>query len=99
MKSDVRKTCISDHHKMIFSVLGKIFAKGKPKAVFYRYYKKHDQNSFNKKLQDKISQPELSFEKSIKIFQSRLMPLFPVNKKRSGITTILSLENVLEKKP
>ena len=40
MKLDVYETGISDHHKMIFSILWNNFAKGKPKIVFYRCYKK-----------------------------------------------------------
>ena len=30
---------ISDHHKMIFSILRKAFAKGKPKTSFFCCYK------------------------------------------------------------
>ena len=55
------QTCISDHHKMIISVLRKTFAKGKPKTVFYRCYKNFDQDSFNETLNSMISLPNLSF--------------------------------------
>ena len=59
MKQDVYETSILDHHTNIFSVLRKTFAKCKPKTIFYRCYEKYDQNSLNKALQKKISQPEL----------------------------------------
>ena len=72
MKSDPYETSILDHHKKIFSGLRKTFAKCKPKTVFYRCYKKYDQNSLNEALQKKISQPELSFEKLFEIFRSTL---------------------------
>ena len=61
-------TGISDHLKIILSVLRKSFAKGKPKTVFYCCYKKYNQNSFNKALQKKISQLDLSFEEFLGIF-------------------------------
>ena len=65
MRSDVYETGISDHHKMIISVLMKTFAKGKPKTLFYCCYKNFDQDSFNEARKNRIS---LSFEKKIEIF-------------------------------
>ena len=62
MRSDMYETGILDHHKVIISVLRKTFAKGKPKTVFYRYYKNFDQDSFNETLKSRISLPKLSFE-------------------------------------
>ena len=72
MRSNVYETVISGHHKMIMSVLRKTFAKGKPKTVFYRCYKNFDQDSFNETLKNRISLPNLSFEKFFEIFQSML---------------------------
>ena len=60
--SDVYETGISDHHKMIISVLRKTFAKGKPKTVFPRCYKNFDQDSFNGTLNSGVSLPNFSFE-------------------------------------
>ena len=62
MKLNVYERGISDHHKMFFLVFRKIFAKGKPNTASYRCCKKCDQNSFNKALLNKFSQPGLSFE-------------------------------------
>ena len=59
MKSYVYEIGISDHHKMIISVLRKTFAKCKPKTVFYYCYKNFDQDSFNEKLKSRISLPNL----------------------------------------
>ena len=47
MKSDTCETGLSDHHKMVHSFLRKTFAKGKPKTIYYRYFKNFDQNKFN----------------------------------------------------
>lgn len=66
---------IPDHHKMIFSILRKAFAKGKPKTSFYCCYK-YNQNDFNE-AQNTILQPNLSFGKFIEIFQSMLDALAP----------------------
>ena len=65
-------TGISNHKKMILSVLRKTFAKGEPETVFYDCYKKYDQRFFNKALQNKISQFNLSFEKFFGVFRSTL---------------------------
>ena len=69
MKLDVYETGISDHHKMIFSVLRKL--------NFYCCYKKYDKNSFNKALQNKISQPDVSFAEILEIFQLTLDAFAP----------------------
>lgn len=63
---------ISDHYKTIFSVLIKTFAKSKRKIVFYRCYKKHDQNSFKEAIQNKMLIPNLSFEQLHEIFWTTL---------------------------
>ena len=90
MKSDVYETGISDHHKMIISVLRKTFAKGKTKTVFYRCYKNFDQDSFNETLNRRISLSNLSFEKFFEIFQSTLDFFAPYKQKKSGIIVTLS---------
>ena len=96
MKSHVYQTGVSDHYKMIFSVVRKTFAKGKSKTVFLLRYKNYDQNFSNKVLQNKISQPDLS-EEFLEILQSTLDLFAPYKQKRLDITTILSWQKVLEK--
>ena len=59
------------------SGLSKTFAKGQLKTVFYGCYKKYDQNSFNEVLENKILQPDLSFEQFLEIFQSTLEAFAP----------------------
>ena len=71
MTLDVYETGISDHHKMIISVLRKNFAKGKPKTVFYRCYKIFDQDSFNETLENRNSLTNLSFEQFVLRYFSR----------------------------
>ena len=73
MRSNVFEKGISDHHKMIVSVLRKTFAKDKPKTVIYCCYKIFDQHSFyNEILENRISLPDLSLENFFEIFQSTL---------------------------
>ena len=72
MHEDVYETGISDHYKMIISVLWKTFDKGKTKTLFYRCYKNFDQDSFNETLKNRISLPNLPFENFFEIFQSTL---------------------------
>ena len=43
MKTAVLETGISDHHKMIFSILKHTFAKRPPKTISYRDLKNFDQ--------------------------------------------------------
>ena len=85
------ETGVSDHHhnKMINSVLRKIFAKGKLKTVSYYCYKNFDQDSFNETLKNRISLPNLSFEKFFEIFQSRQIFLLLINKEKSGLIITL----------
>ena len=65
---------ISDHHTMIILVLNK-------KTVFYCCYKHFDQDSFNKTLENRISVPNLSFEKFFEIFQSTFSYFAPYKQK------------------
>ena len=74
---------------MINSVLRKIFAKGKLKTVSYYCYKNFDQDSFNETLKNRISLPNLAFEKFFEIFQSRQIFLLLINKEKSGLIITL----------
>ena len=40
------ETGVSDHHKLIDTMLSPTFAKGKPKKIFYRCYKSFDHKRF-----------------------------------------------------
>ena len=54
MKSHVYGAGISDHHKIIFSVLRNTLAKSKLETVFYRCYKKYEGNPFKEALQTRF---------------------------------------------
>ena len=69
MKIAVLKTGISDHHKMISSILKHTFTEGPPKPICYRDLKDFDQKAFNSYLESKISECPNSFEKFLQIFQ------------------------------
>ena len=49
-ETNVISTGISDHHKMIITVLKTTFKKAKPKEIFYRCYKKIDRDVFRNQL-------------------------------------------------
>ena len=50
----VISTGISDHHKMIITVLKTTFKKAKPKEIMYRCYKKFDRQAFREHLGRKL---------------------------------------------
>ena len=76
MKWTVYETGISDLDKIIFSVLRKTFAIKANQKLFSKVFKMY-QNSFNKAFQNKISQPDLSFEQFLGMFQSTLDAFAP----------------------
>ena len=47
METTVLENGISDHHKMIFSILKYTFAKGQPKTICNRDLKDFNQKAFN----------------------------------------------------
>ena len=54
MKTLTFETGVSDHHKRIGTMLRSTFAKGKPKKMFYRYYKNFDNKRFEEELQKQL---------------------------------------------
>ena len=54
MKSDTCETGLSDLNKMVYSLLRKTFANGKPKTIYYRCFKNFDQNKFNEELKNEF---------------------------------------------
>lgn len=68
MKSHVYGAGISDHHKIIFSVLRNTLAKSKLETVFYRCYKKVWRKHFQGNTSNKILQPELPFKQFLRSF-------------------------------
>ena len=81
MRSDVYETSTSDHQKMVILVLWKTFANDKLKIVFYRCYKKFDQDYFHETLNNRISLPNLSFDNFFEKFQSTLDFFAPYKQK------------------
>ena len=55
MKTPTFETGVSDHHKLIGTVLRSTFAKGKPKKMFYRCYRNFDNKKFEKELQKQLA--------------------------------------------
>ena len=49
------ETGVSDHHKLIGTMLRSTFAKGKPKKIFYRCYKNFDNEKFEEELKKHLS--------------------------------------------
>ena len=81
MKTAVLETGISDHHKMIFSILKHTFAKGPPKTICYRDLKNFDQKAFNSYLEAKMAACPNSFEKFLQIFQDTVQLFASLKKK------------------
>ena len=50
MKTLTFETSVSDHHKLIETMLGSTFAKEKPKKMFYRWYKNFENKRFEEEL-------------------------------------------------
>ena len=51
MKTLTFETGVSDHHKLLGTMLRSTFAKGKPNKMFYRCYENFDNKRFEKELQ------------------------------------------------
>ena len=54
MKTLTFETGVSDHHKLIGTMLRSTFAKGKPKKMFYRCYRNFDNKKFEEELQKQL---------------------------------------------
>ena len=70
------ETDVSDHDKLIGTMLRSIFAKGKPKKIFYRCYKKFDNEELKKHLTSK-----LDLESSQLAFKTTLNRFAPLKQK------------------
>ena len=70
------ETGVSDHDKLIGTMLRSIFAKGKPKKIFYRCYKKFDNEELKKHLTSK-----LDLESSQLAFKTTLNRFAPLKQK------------------
>ena len=57
MKTNVFKTGVSDHHKMISTIMKLHFARESPKTKYYRDYLKSDIGYFNSELSRQFVQP------------------------------------------
>ena len=55
MKSVTFETTMSDFHKLTTTILRKTIRKRNAKKIFYRDYKAFDQNTFEMRLQSKLT--------------------------------------------
>ena len=74
------ETDVSDHDKLIGTMLRSIFAKGKPKKIFYRCYKKIDNEKFNEELKKHLTS-KLDLESSQLAFKTTLNRFAPLKQK------------------
>ena len=77
MKTLTFETGVSDHHKLIGTMLRSTFAKGKPKKMFYRCYRNFDNKKFEEELQKQllsVSDFE-SFQFAFKVILNQFAPL------------------------
>ena len=82
MKSTTFETGLSDHHKLITTILRKTISKGNSKKMFYRDYKRFDQKKFETELKFKLnSQTNLSYSTFQEVFLEILSKIAPVKVK------------------
>ena len=55
MKSTTFETGMSDFHKLTTTILEKTISEGNAKKIFYRDYKSFDPNTFETRLQSKLT--------------------------------------------
>ena len=79
MKFATFETGLSDHHKLITTILRKTISKGNSKKMFYRDYKRFDQKKFETELKLKLnSQTNLSYFTFQAVFLEILNKIAPV---------------------
>ena len=82
MKSATFETGLSDHHKLITTILRKTISKGNSKKMFYRDYKRFDQKKFETELKLKLnSKTNLSYSTFQAVFLDILNKVAPVKVK------------------
>ena len=80
MKSATFETGLSDHHKLITTILRKTISEGNYKKMFYRDYKRFYQKKFETVLKLKLnSQTNLSYSVFQAVFLEILNKIAPVN--------------------
>ena len=77
MKTLTFETGVSDHCKLIGTMLRSIFAKRKPKKMFYRCYRNIENKKIEEELQEQIpSVPDIeSFQFTFKVILNQFAPL------------------------
>ena len=82
MKFATFETGLSDHHKLITTILRNTIGKGNSKKMFYRDYKRFDQKKFETELKLKLnSQTNLSSSTFQAVFPEILNKIAPVKVK------------------
>ena len=98
MKSTTFETSLSDHHKLIQTILRKTISKGNSKKMFYRDFKRFDQMKFETELKLKLnSQKNLNYSNFQAVFPEILNKIAPVKVKVLDLTTMPFGINLLEK--
>ena len=80
MNTPTVETGVSDHHKLIGTILGPTFPKDKPKKIFYRCYKNLDNEKFEEEIKKYLSSV-LDFESFHLAFKTTLDRLAPLQQK------------------
>ena len=82
MKTTAFETGLSGHHKLITTILRKTIGKDNSKKMFYRDYKRFDQNKFETELKLKLnSQTNLGYSTFPAVFLEILNKIVPVKVK------------------
>ena len=84
MESMALETGISDHHKMIMTILRSTFAKGKAKTFYYRCYKNSNLEQFQMELKEKLDEiSNNSFDNFPEEFKTCLDKFTPLKEKKN----------------
>ena len=79
MKSTTVETRMSRFHKLTTTILQKTISKGKAKRIFYREYKAFDQNTFETRLQSKLTwETTINYSQFQSIFLETLNNIAPL---------------------
>ena len=99
MKSATFETGLSDHHKLITTILRKTISKGNSKKMFYRDYKRFNLKKFETELKLKLnSETNLSYSTFQAVFLEILNKIALVKAKVLRFNNNAFMTNLSEKR-
>ena len=90
-------TSFSDFHKMVITVLKKMFRRSSPKELDYRDFKNYDRFAFKRELKKKLNQQINEYRHFQKIFLGVLNTQAPTKRKWLRANRVLQMTKALRK--